>query len=115
MIINKNRRVGFLPETDSIKLIIIVLLHWALVFANLSSFFILAYQGLTPSQNPPWYIAAPLCTFIVIVTFSKVLDCPLTRLENKIRKRLGKNKIGGFIKHYLIRPYVKFKRKPKTK
>jgi len=110
---NRNRRLGFLPETDSLKLMVVVLLHWVLVFANLGAFFILAYEGLTPSQDPPWYIGAPLCTFIVVITFSRVIDCPLTRYENKIRKRLGKNTIGGFVKHYLIRPYAKFKKRIK--
>jgi hypothetical protein len=115
MLFNKDRRLGFLPETDSIKLLIVVLAHWTIVFANLSAFFILTYQGLTPSQNPPWYIGVPLCTFIVLITFSRVIDCPITRYENKVRKRLGKETIGGFVKHYLIKPYARFKRKRKSK
>ncbi|MAG59513.1 hypothetical protein CMO96_01860 [Candidatus Woesebacteria bacterium] len=110
---NKNRRLGFLPETDSLKLMLVVIAHWLIVFANFSAFFILAYEGLTPSQNPPWYIGMPLCTFIAVITFSRVIDCPITRLENKIRKRLGKNTIGGFVKHYLIKPYARAKRKIK--
>jgi hypothetical protein len=117
MIMNKERRVGFLPETDSLKLMLIVIAHWVIVFANFAAFFILAYEGLTPSQNPPWYIGFPLCTFIGVISFSKVIDCPLTRFENKLRKKLNKREIGGFIKHYLIRPYAKrkFKRKKKQK
>ena len=115
MIMNKDRRIGLLPETDSIKLMLVVIAHWIIVFANFAAFFILAYEGLTPSQNPPWYIGFPCCTFIAIISFSKVIDCPLTRFENKIRKRLGKREIGGFVKHYLIRPYAKFKRKIKRK
>ena len=115
MLFNKNRRLGFLPETDSVKLLIVVLIHWAVVFGNFFAFFILAYQGLTPAQNPPWYIALPLCTFIALVTFSRVLDCPMTRYENKIRKRLDKPLIGGFIKHYFIKPYVRTKRKIRKK
>jgi hypothetical protein len=111
MLFNRNRKIGFLPETNSVKLIIVVLTHWAIVFGNFAAFFILAYNGLSPAQNPPWYIALPLCTFIGLVSMSRVLDCPITALENKIRKRLGKPKIGGFIKHYLIKPYAKTKRK----
>jgi hypothetical protein len=113
MIMNKNRRVGLLPETDSLKLMAVVILHWAVVFGNFTAFLILAYEGFTPSQNPPWYIGLPLCTFIGVVTFSRVIDCPMTRYENKIRKRLGKPTIGGFIKHYLIKPYARTKRKIK--
>lgn len=114
---NKRRRIGFLPETNSLKLMLVVIAHWVIVFANFAAFFVLAYQGLTPSQDPPWYIGFPLCTFIGVISFSKVIDCPLTRFENKLRKRLGKTEIGGFIKHYLIRPYAKrkFKKKEKRK
>jgi len=113
MLMNKNRRFGFLPETDSLKLMLVVVLHWLVVFGNFGAFFILVYNGFSPSQNPPWYVCLPLCTFIGVITFSRVIDCPMTRYENKIRKRLGKQMIGGFIKHYLMKPYVKAKRKIK--
>lgn len=113
MLMNKSRGLGFLPETDSLKLMIVVIIHWIIVFGNFSAFFILAFEGLTPSQDPPWYIALPLCTFIALITFSRVIDCPLTRFENKIRSRLGKDTIGGFMKHYLIKPYARAKRKIK--
>ena len=36
--------------------------------------------------------------------FSRVLDCPWTRLENQFRSRLGKPEIGGFISHYIKQP-----------
>lgn len=52
----------------------------------------------------PWYVALPLLSFIVWVSFSRVADCPLTRLENKLRRRLGKSEIGGYISYYIVRP-----------
>ncbi len=100
----------FLPSEPlkNLKLLIVVLLHHAVVLGNFSAFFILAFQGFTP-WGFPWYVALPLCTFIVLVTFSKVLDCPMTRYENKLRKNVGKPEIRGFVKHYIIRPYARFK------
>ena len=100
----------FLPSEPlkNLKLLLVVLLHHAVVLGNFSAFFIVAFQGFTP-WGLSWYVALPLCTFIVLVTFSKVLDCPMTRYENKLRKEVGKPEIKGFVKHYIIRPYARFK------
>ena len=104
------KKIKFLPSEPlkNLKLLIVVLVHNADVLGNFSAFFILAFQGFTP-WGFPWYVALPLCTFIVLVTFSKVIDCPMTRYENKLRKQVGKPEIKGFVKHYIIRPYARFK------
>ena len=114
---DKDRPVGFLPRKPitHLRLTIWVLVHWAVVLGNFSAFFILIYQGLHPEQYTPWYIALPLCTFIGVISFSRVIDCPLTRAENKLRRKLGLPQIGGFIKHYFIKPYVRFKSKHKKR
>lgn len=110
----------FLPSEPlkNIKLLLVVLLHHAVVIGNFSAFFILAFQGFTP-YGFPWYVALPLCSFIVLVSFSKVLDCPMTRYENKLRRDVGKQEIRGFMKHYIMRPYARFrfnlKKKKKAK
>ena len=111
----KNRAVDaktfkFLPSEPfkNLKLLIVVLIHHAVVIGNLSAFFILAFQGFTP-WGVSWYIALPLCTFITLVSFSKVLDCPMTRYENKLRAEVGKPEIRGFMKHYIMRPYARFR------
>ena len=82
-----------------------VLLHWAVVIGNFCAFFILAFQGFTP-YGLPWYVCLPLCSFIALISFSRVLDCPMTRYENKMRVKLGKPTIKGFIGHYFLKPYV---------
>ena len=41
---------------------------------------------------------------VLLLVFSKVLDCPLTNLENHLRKKLGMKRIGGFVGHYFIKP-----------
>ena len=112
---NKNKAVDaktfkFLPSEPlkNLKLLLVVLIHHAVVLGNFSAFFIVAFQGFTP-WGLSWYLALPVCTFIVLVTFSKVLDCPMTRYENKLRKEVGKPEIKGFVKHYIIRPYARFK------
>ena len=45
----------------------------------------------------------------MLISFSRVLDCPMTRYENKMRVQLGKPTIKGFIGHYFLKPYVRRK------
>ena len=45
----------------------------------------------------------------MLISFSRVLDCPMTRFENKMRVQLGKPTIKGFIGHYFLKPYVRRK------
>ena len=109
----------FLPREPlkHIKLTLWVLIHWGVVIGNFLAFFILAYQGFHPNQHVPWYVALPLCTFIAVISFSRVLDCPLTAIENKLRSQIGLPPIKAFIKHYFIKPYVRvrYNRKKKRK
>ena len=86
----------------------LVVFHMLVVLGNFLSFFV------TP-MLAPWYEALPICSFILLISFSRELKCPLTRLENYLRKKLGMKKIGGFIGHYLIRPTRKKLRERQTK
>jgi len=109
---DEKRLIKFLPTNPlkHIKLLIVVLLHWAVVIGNFSAFFILVFQGFTP-YGLPWYVCLPLCSFIALISFSRVLDCPMTRYENKLRVQLGRPTIKGFIGHYFLKPYVRRKMK----
>ena len=114
---DEKRLIKFLPTNPlkHIKLLIVVLLHWAVVLGNFSAFFILAFQGFTP-YGLPWYVCLPLFSFIALISFSRVLDCPMTRYENKLRVQLGRPTIKGFIGHYFLKPYVRRKiRKARAK
>ncbi len=88
----------------------IVVGHWFIIVGNTLAFFLLPFFS-------PWYIALPVMSYIALLCFSKVLDCPITKLENKIRKRMNLPEIKGFMGHYMIKPYkkaaLKRKRKPK--
>jgi hypothetical protein len=33
----------------------------------------------------------------------------MTRYENKLRRDVGKTEIRGFMKHYIMRPYARFR------
>jgi len=73
----------------------LVVAHLVIIFANAAAFFFLLVLA-------PWYVALPCCTMIARVLFTSV-TCPLTVLENKIRKKLGWPQIERFVGHYIIR------------
>jgi hypothetical protein len=76
---------------------LVVVAHHALLWVNAAAVFWLPL-------NEPLFVAAPLVTFIGWLTFSRA-DCPLTRLENWLRERTGRRRIGGFVGHYYRRPF----------
>ena len=59
----------------------------------------------------PFWVWLPLNTWILHLIFSPVLVCPLTIWENRLRKKLGWEKIDTFFKHYYIRPYKRWRQK----
>ena len=89
-----------------IALIMIVFLHWVIAIGNIVALPYLITKIINDIAN--WYIYLPLITFIVVITCSRTIDCPLTNIENKLRRKLDLNQIQGFIKHYVIKPYKNF-------
>ena len=79
---------------NEIILFIIQLLHWIfLVLMGVSVPLVLICE--------PIYISFPICAWIMHLGFSRTLDCPWTRLENRYRSKTGRREIGGFISHNL--------------
>ena len=74
---------------------ILVAVHMSIIIGNALAFLFLPFLA-------PWYIALPCCTMIGRVLCTTV-KCPLTVLENKIRKELGWPTIHRFVGHYIIR------------
>ena len=56
--------------------------------------------------NEPIWIALPLSAWIMHLALNK-LDCPYTRLENYLRRKLELQEISTFISHYYKKPYHK--------
>ena len=54
--------------------------------------------------NEPIWISLPLCSWIMHLALNR-LDCPYTRLENYLRRKLGMEEISTFISHYYKKPY----------
>lgn len=73
----------------------LVVFHMAIITANFIAFFCLPFIV-------PWYVSCPLCTMIARLSFSPSITCPLTWAENKMRNRMGKPVIQGFMQHYVL-------------
>ena len=93
---------------DKIFLTLIVLFHSAIAVGNIIALPFLIFKAANDLDN--WYIYLPLATFIVVISLSRVMDCPLTNLENKLRKKLNLKPIQGFVKHYIIKLFRKLAR-----
>tara|TARA_B100001113_G_scaffold334792_1_gene313764 strand:- start:293 stop:577 length:285 start_codon:yes stop_codon:yes gene_type:complete len=79
---------------DEIILFLIQWLHWTFLIMTIVSVPLLILLE-------PFYISLPICAWIMHLGFSRTLDCPWTRLENRYRSRTGRKEIGGFISHNL--------------
>jgi hypothetical protein len=68
--------------------------HLLLIFTNIASLFILPFLAA-------WYIACPLCSFILLNMFDRGDRCPITTLENYYRRKAKMPLIRGFVGHYI--------------
>ena len=76
----------------TIALCSVVFIHAFIICLNITAFFALPLEQ-------PWYVWVPLCTMIGRVVWGAG-TCPLTVLENRIRRELGMSEIKGFVFHY---------------
>jgi len=80
----------------------LIVFHFLVIFGNLAALIALPFME-------PWYISCPLMSLIVNLMFSP-LPCPLTRLEDSIRRKHGLREIKHFMGYYLIHPLRNFLR-----
>ncbi len=75
----------------------LVSFHMFIIVGNIAAVFVLPFYA-------PWYIALPITALIINLTFSPSVGCPLTMLENRIRRSLGMREIRTFVGHYVVWP-----------
>ena len=84
---------------------LVVILHFILVFCVCVGIFVLPFVA-------HWCIVVPLEIYMVSLLTTSV-ECPLTNLENVLRRKLGYKPIGGFVGFYMLKPikrYIKGKK-----
>lgn len=74
--------------------------HIAIIVFNLIAFFVLLYESF--AGRVPWYVAMPCCCIIFYLGTARV-ECPSTRFENDVRRRLGWRPVSGFFGHYFLK------------
>lgn len=98
---------------DWIKLVLVVLIHGIGVIINGIAILVLPILPCYMYWIEPTFLSVLLGTCIACALISFLIrlavapDCPVTNYENKLRKRLGLKRIGGFIGHYFIKPFRK--------
>ena len=97
-------------STKDTSLMTKILLYLLVLFHHLGIIGFLVSVPLLV-MNEPFWVWLPVNTWILHLIFSPVLVCPLTIWENKLRKKLGWEKIDTFFKHYYIRPYKQWRKK----
>ena len=85
-----------------VLLMSVISFHMLVIFGNMTAAICLPFLV-------SWYVALPIISLIVNLTFSPV-SCPMTRLENKIRRSLQMPEIKHFVGHYLLWPMKRFLR-----
>ncbi len=78
-----------------IFLYLTVVAHFAVLIFNL-----VAIEYLI--RFAPWYVSLPLISFLANLICNR-WNCPLTMLENYLRRELGLKEIRGFIGAYILR------------
>lgn len=84
----------------------IITFHMSIILFNLLAMFVVIFLA-------PWYVSLPIASLIVNMTFSP-LSCPLTRLEDSVRRKLGLPTIRHFMKYYFIDRIRKWRAKPES-
>lgn len=83
-------------KTAKFLLYSVIATHFTIIIFNTIAFFLLPFYA-------SWYVALPIMTLIVNFMFTSN-PCPLTRLEDNIRGKLGMKQIRLFMGHYIVWP-----------
>ena len=95
-----------IKNVNELILRVIQITHWMfLIICSVSSIMII---NALINGNEPFWICLPLLSWIGYLAFSRVLDCPWTRLENYYRSKCGHPEIKTFIGHNIVKPIRNF-------
>ncbi|MEC9450872.1 MAG: DUF2784 family protein [Chloroflexota bacterium] len=90
------------------KLIDYILLYSVIISHHV---YIILFIASVPVMiiKAPWYISVPLISWFLNASIGQGWICPWTTLENKLRKKVGYPQIDAFVKHYYVKPYIRYK------
>ncbi|MFL2673196.1 MAG: DUF2784 family protein [Dehalococcoidia bacterium] len=101
-------------STQEKNLIDYILLYSVIISHHL---YIILFIASLPVMiiKAPWYISIPLLSWFVNAAIGQGWICPVTAVENRYRKKVGYPQIDTFVKHYYIKPYMRYKIKSKIR
>tara|TARA_B100001250_G_scaffold369604_1_gene353195 strand:+ start:50 stop:379 length:330 start_codon:yes stop_codon:yes gene_type:complete len=101
-------------NTQEKKLIDYILLYSVIISHHI---YIILFIASLPVMiiKAPWYISIPLLSWFVNAAIGQGWICPVTAVENRYRKKVGYPQIDTFVKHYYIKPYMRYKIKSKIR
>lgn len=85
-------------------LVFVVTLHILVCIVNTVAFLVLPFTWLIMGW-PFWYtvlLVVPVMSALMRVAFDRE-QCPLTKWENALRRKLGMREVGGFVSYYFIK------------
>jgi hypothetical protein len=85
----KSSRFGLMFSIRAVATI-----HFLIILANLFAMIVLPF-------TLPWYVSIPIVTLLINLMASPI-SCPLTKLEDRLRRKAGMPEIRHFIKHYIV-------------
>ncbi|MEC7920791.1 MAG: DUF2784 family protein [Chloroflexota bacterium] len=90
------------------KLIDYILLYSVIISHHV---YIILFIASVPVMiiKAPWYISVPLISWFLNASIGQGWICPWTTFENKLRKKVGYPQIDAFVKHYYVKPYIRYK------
>jgi len=80
-----------------------MVLWYCIVIGHVSVWFALLLACVLTTVHQPWYLATPTVSFCLYLLFTDT-QCPITRWENAVRRRLGWDEVGHFTHWYVICP-----------
>ena len=105
---------NFLMATTDKKIFDHVILY-SIIISHHTYIFLFIISLPVMILNAPWYISVPLFSWFLNAAIGQGWICPWTALENKYRKKVGMPTIDTFVKHYYIKPYIRYKVRNKYK
>jgi hypothetical protein len=101
-------------DTQEKKLIDYILLYSVIISHHL---YIISFIASLPVMiiKAPWYISIPLFSWFLNAAIGQGWICPATAMENRLRKKVGYPQIDTFVKHYYIKPYMRYKIKSRIR
>lgn len=82
-----------------------VVLLWSIIVGHVMLWLSLVTCGILSLLYQPLYVAMPIISFCVYLV-ATTRECPVTRWENLIRKKLGWRKVTTFLHWYFICPLL---------